>query len=50
MAVSDYTVDYITTVEKLSINIENNKEKNVFDLICNHKDNLIDNKTILFCP
>ena len=44
MAVSDYTVDYITTVEKLSINIENNKEKNVFDLICNHKDNLIDNK------
>ena len=44
MAVSDYTVDYITTVESIALNINNNKNKDVFDLICNHSDNLNDDK------
>lgn len=44
MAVSDYTVDYVTTAESLSSNISKNKDKKVFDLICNHNDNLNDNK------
>lgn len=44
MAVSDYTVDYVTTAESLALNITNNIDKNVFDLICNHNDNLNDNK------
>lgn len=44
MAVSDYTVDYVTTVESLSLNITDNKDKNIFDLICSHNDNLTDSK------
>lgn len=44
MAVSDYTVDYVTTAESLSLNINNNLDKNVFDLICSHNDSLNDNK------
>lgn len=44
MAVSDYTVDYVTTVESLSSNINNNLDKNIFNLICKHNDNLKDNK------
>ena len=44
MAVSDYTVDYVTTAESLALNIKNNHDKNVFDLICSNKDNLNDNK------
>mgnify|MGYP003303260327 CR=1 FL=1 len=44
MAVSDYTVDYVTTVESLTLNITNNIDKDVFELICNHNDNLNDNK------
>lgn len=44
MAVSDYTVDYVTTAESLALNITKNKKKNVFELICNHNDNLNDNK------
>lgn len=44
MAVSDYTVDYITTAESLASNITNNIDKDVFDLICKHNDNLNDNK------
>ena len=44
MAVSDYTVDYVTTAESLSLNINNNSNKNVLDLICNNKDNLTDSK------
>ena len=44
MAVSDYTVDYVTTIDRLASNITNNKDKNIFDLICNHNDNLTDSK------
>ena len=44
MAVSDYTVDYVTTAESLALNIKNNSNKNVLDLICNNKDNLTDSK------
>ena len=44
MAVSDYTVDYVTTVESLALNITNNLNKNVFDLICGHSDTLNDSK------
>lgn len=44
MAVSDYTVDYVTTAQSLALNITNNIDKNVFDLICNHSDILTDNK------
>lgn len=44
MAVSDYTVDYVTTVQSLALNITNNIDKNVVDLICAHSDNLNDNK------
>jgi len=44
MAVSDYTVDYVTTAENLSLNINNNSNKNVLNLICNNKDNLTDSK------
>lgn len=44
MAVSDYTVDYITTAESLATNINNNRDKDAFDLINKHSDNLKDNK------
>lgn len=44
MAVSDYTVDYVTTAENLALNIENNPGKNVIGLICGNKNNLIDSK------
>lgn len=44
MAVSDYTVDYVTTAESLASSIENNANDDVLDLICNHKDNFRDNK------
>ena len=44
MAVSDYTVDYVTTAESLALSINNNANKNVVDLICEHNDNLNDNK------
>lgn len=44
MAVSDYTVDYVTTAESLALNINNNPNKNVLDLVCRNKDNLTDNK------
>lgn len=44
MAVSDYTVDYVTTAESLALNINNNPDKNVLDLICSNKDNLTDSK------
>lgn len=43
MAVSDYTVDYVTTAESLALNINNNPN-NILNIICNHKDNLNDNK------
>lgn len=41
MAVSDYTVDYVTTAEKLSSAIENN---NPYEIICNYKDGIKDSK------
>lgn len=44
MAVSDYTVDYVTTAESLALNIEKNSDKNVLELIKNHNDKLTDNK------
>lgn len=44
MAVSDYTVDYVTTAESLALNINNNPDKNVLDLICSNKNNLTDSK------
>jgi phosphopantothenate-cysteine ligase len=44
MAVSDYTVDYVTTAESLALNINNNPNTNVLNLICNNKDNLTDSK------
>ena len=44
MAVSDYTVDYVTTAESLALSINNNSNKNVIYLICEHNDNLTYNK------
>ena len=44
MAVSDYTVDYVTTAESLALNITNNMQKNILDLICSHNDNLSESK------
>lgn len=44
MAVSDYTVDFVTSVRKITDNINNNKEKDIYDLICKNKDNFNDNK------
>lgn len=44
MAVSDYTVDFVTTVENIVSNINSNNDKNLFDLICNNTNNLNDNK------
>lgn len=44
MAVSDYTVDYVTTAESLALNINNNPSESVIDLICCHTGNLTDSK------
>ena len=44
MAVSDYSVDYVTTAENLALNISSNTNKSVIDLICSNKENLNDNK------
>jgi len=44
MAVSDYTVDYVTTIESIALNMENNPDKKVIELLQNHNDKLIDNK------
>ena len=44
MAVSDYTVDYITNAKRLSDNITNNKDKDVYELIKNNTDNITGNK------
>ncbi len=44
MAVSDYSVDYVTTAENLALNISSNPNKSVIDLICSNKENLNDNK------
>lgn len=44
MAVSDYTVDYVTNARKLSDNINNNRAKDVYDVIVHNNDNIIGNK------
>ncbi len=44
MAVSDYTVDYVTTAERLAENIGASKSENIVDLICNNKDIINENK------
>ncbi len=44
MAVSDYTVDYVTTAEKLAENIEKHKEENILDVICHYPFGLKENK------
>ena len=44
MAVSDYTVDYVTTAESLASNIDNNINNNVLELICKHENKLNDSK------
>lgn len=44
MAVSDYTIDFVTNAKRLAININNNRDCDVYDLICNNTDNYNDNK------
>ena len=44
MAVSDYTVDYVTNAESLALNIKENPDKNILDLICKPASKLTDNK------
>ncbi len=44
MAVSDYTVDFVTTATKISENIKNNPNGDIYDLICHSKDNIKANK------
>lgn len=44
MAVSDYTVDYVTTAERLAKNIEMASNKSIVDLICNNQDIINENK------
>ena len=44
MAVSDYTVDFVTTATRIANNINNNKDKDVYSLIVDNKDNLNDSK------
>lgn len=43
MAVSDYTVDYVTTAESLAISLENKKE-NILENICNFNLGITDDK------
>lgn len=44
MAVSDYTVDYVTNARKLSDNINNNRNIDAFDVIVNNNDTITENK------
>lgn len=44
MAVSDYTVDYVTTAERLALEIENNKNSDITSTIVNYKDGIKDSK------
>lgn len=44
MAVSDYTVDFVTTATKISESIKNNPNIDVHDLICHSQDNIKANK------
>lgn len=44
MAVSDYTVDYVTTAEKLALEIENNKNTDITEIIASYKNGIKDSK------
>ncbi len=44
MAVSDYMVDFVTTATKISENIKNNPNEDIYDLICHNQDNIKTNK------
>lgn len=44
MAVSDYTVDFVTTATKISENIKNHPNGDTYDLICHNQDNIRTNK------
>lgn len=44
MAVSDYTVDYVTTAERLAKYIGINESKNIKELICQNKDVIYESK------
>ncbi len=44
MAVSDYTVDFVTTARNISDNIKGHPEKDPYDLICQNVNKLVANK------
>ena len=44
MAVSDYTVDFVTTATKITENIKNHPNEDIYDLICHNQDNIKTNK------
>lgn len=44
MAVSDYTVDFVTTAKKIADNISSHKNEDVYKLILENKDNFTDSK------
>ncbi len=44
MAVSDYTVQYVTTVDKIVNKIKNANQEEMKDIICNFDEKLTDNK------
>lgn len=44
MAVSDYTVDFVTTASKIANRINTNKEEDIYNLIISNVDNFTENK------
>lgn len=44
MAVSDYTIDFVTTATKITENIKNHPNEDIYDLICHNQDNIKTNK------
>lgn len=44
MAVSDYTVDFVTTVERIVKRIKDNPNQNIQELICTNEENFKENK------
>lgn len=44
MAVSDYTVQYVTTAEKLANYFKQKKDENIVESICNYEEGLSDSK------
>ena len=44
MAVSDYTVDFVTTATKITENIKNHPNGDIYDLICYNRNNIKTNK------